>query len=395
MFLDKIFQFAKGYVILYLEGCSIERFLNLTLRQNIRLFRLKKKEKYRAMVCVYRNDFPKIRPAARITRTRVRILKKCGLPAILKRVRKRTVFAAGFLMFLLCLGITSQFLWSVEVRGVPEEEAGEILSAAELAGVRVGAWIPGLPDGNERKDTILQNTSQITWAWVYVKGTKAVVEVRKATLPPTVVDPKKACNVVAARDGVICQMIVKEGSATLEKGEPVLPGDILISGETSDGLQKHAQGEVYAYTWHKASGKFRRTKTSEQLTGENKNFYILRLFSREIPLYFRLSVPYEEYRLEETSREFLRGRDGYLGIGFRRLCYREKKQSREPLSDETVCEIARCELEEQIAENLLPGAKKQGEDLQFTPLDDDWARVTLVMNFIEQIGQEQEIVQQE
>ena len=69
---------------------------------------------------------------------------------------------------------------------------------------------------------------------------------------------------------------------TLEKGEPVLPGDILISGETSDGLQKHAQGEVYAYTWHKASGKFRRTKTSEQLTGENKNFYILRLFSREI-----------------------------------------------------------------------------------------------------------------
>ena len=87
-------------------------------------------------------------------------------------------------MFLLCIGITSQFLWSVEVRGVPEEEAGEILSAAELAGVRVGAWIPGLPDGNDQKDTILQNTSQITWAWVYVKGTKAVVEVRKAAVPP-------------------------------------------------------------------------------------------------------------------------------------------------------------------------------------------------------------------
>ena len=99
--------------------------------------------------------------------------------------------------------------------------------------------------------------------------------------------------------------------------------------------------------------------------------------------------------MEETNREFLWGKDGYLGIGFRRLCYREKKQSREPLSDETVCEMARYELEEQIAENLLPGAKKQGEDLQFTPLDENWARVTLTMNFIEQIGQEQEIIQQE
>lgn len=391
MFLDKIFQFAKGYVILYLEGCSIERFLNLCLHQEISLLRLEKKEKTKAYVAVSFRDFARLRPIAKKTRTRVRIMKKCGIPMLLQKGKRRMVFALGFFAFLLCLAVTSQFLWSVEVVGVPKEESAELLKAAELAGVRVGAWIPGLPSGNDRKDIILQNTEQITWAWVYIRGTKAVVEVRKGTSPPAVFDPMRAVDVVAARDGIVCKVIAKNGRIVCERGEAVLSGDLLISGEE----KKHAQGEVYAYTWHKASGKFRRYKTSDQLTGDTKSFYSLTLFSREIPLYFRLSVPFSEYRLEETKREFFWGREKASVVGFQQLCYREKKVSREPLSDDAVCELARYELEEQIAENLLPGAVRQGEEISMTPMDEDWMLVSLSMNFIEQIGQEQEITQQE
>jgi len=391
MFWHKIFQFSKGYVILFLSGFSIERFLNLCLKQNIPILRLKKLPDG-ACVAIYARDFLRIRPIARVTRTRVRISKKRGFPFLRRRYRYRYAFFAGAILFVAFFLVTSQFIWSVEVRGVKKERWAEILSAAREAGVYEGAYLKTLPSGNDIKDIIIQKTEHITWAWVYFKGTKAIVEVREATLPPATVDRDVACDVIAARDALVQQMIVKNGVPAVSAGDVVLCGDVLIAGTitTPEGDYRlaHATGEVYASTWHTAKGIFPRYKTTQVFTGNQKSFFEGKLFSKTFPLYRRITVPFAEYRLEETEHELFGGTEHCSGFGIRQLCYRECTLVKEPLPDEVVAAFAKDSLEAEIAKELLVGAVKKNEELTFQAVDDEHLEVTLTIEFLEQIGWE-------
>lgn len=85
------------------------------------------------------------------------------------------------------------------------------------------------------------------------------------------------------------------------------------------------------------------------------------------------------------------GKDRFLGIGLDSVTYKEMETHREPISYETAVELARRDLEEQIAKELLPGADKVAEHIKDEKIDDETIRVTLTMEFVEQIGVENPI----
>lgn len=395
MFLNNIFQFWKGYVILYLNGFYMERFINICMRRCIRLWGIARTGKTNGIVCMSIGDFRNIRPVAYKTKTAVRIKKKCGLPILLHRYRRRYVLAAGLAALVAFIAVMSQFIWSIDVVGADHSDPAQIMAAAEKAGVRIGVFKGALKSGQEMKDIILNNTTDISWAWVYIKGTKAVVEVKESILPPAVIDKSQPCDVVAARDALIRKVTVKNGKSAVQPGDAVLAGDVIIAGtlefENSPYKLVHAMGTAEASTWHEKTGEYKLYYETRVPTGNQKTYHTLRLFSKNVHLFFKNRIPYAEYDTIENSRELQLGKDRFLGIGLDSVTYKEMETHREPISYETAVELARRDLEEQIAKELLPGADKVAEHIKDEKIDDETIRVTLTMEFVEQIGVENPI----
>lgn len=390
MFLNNIFHFLKGYVIISVTGENTERFFNICTRRGIRLDNILRTGENTYEAEIKAASFKRIRAAAYKTRTRVHIKKKIYAGSLFKRYKKRVFYAAGLFMCIAFFAVTSRFIWSIDVEGT--ERCGEIIQAAELAGIKIGAYKPMLPDGNEIKNIILTNTDNFTWAWVYLKGTKAVIEVREAIIPPKLVDRNAPCDIAAAHDGIITDMVVKEGIALCEKGDVVLKGDILIGGtyDTKDGGYRleHALGEVSAATLHKARKTVKLYKEVRKETGRKKRYIDLKIFSKNIPLYKSVKVDYEDYSIKYERRELRWGKEHYLGAEIVSNTYIEETTERIPITADEAAAGVKDELQEQIAKELLPGSVLKGEEINYEMIDDETAEVCLVMQFIEKIGAE-------
>lgn len=390
MFLKNIFQFLKGYVIISLTGNSVGNFINICIHRKISLWNIKEMDKGCVTLFMYASDFKKLRQIARKTKTKVHIKDKKGLFVFIKIYKKRIFYIAGFLIFILFVSIASRFIWSIEVVGI--ENKKEILDAAAMSGVKIGAYKATLPPGDEIKNVILTNTDNITWAWVYLKGTKAIIEVREKIKPPEMIKKNEPCDIVAVRDGVITEMTVKRGISFSKVGDVVLAGDLLVGGTNVDSEGNYrleqAFGEIYARTRHKAKGQIKLFREIRTKTGKKKIFRDIILFSKSIPLYYRVSVPFEEYGITEKKKSLRLGRELDLGIEVTTISYEEETVNKIPLEYDEAVELACFELEKQIAKNLLPKSKLESREASYIKIDEETIEVTLEMEFTEQIGKE-------
>ena len=92
-------DFAKGYIRIRVSGTSCDRFFNLCAFHRIRLWDLLPSgEGYE--VFLLKKDFFALRPILRKCHVRLRIVRRCGLPFILFRFRRRKLFPAGVLVAL-------------------------------------------------------------------------------------------------------------------------------------------------------------------------------------------------------------------------------------------------------------------------------------------------------
>ncbi|MBO5060172.1 MAG: sporulation protein YqfD [Clostridia bacterium] len=392
MFLIKIFHFLKGYVILLISGHNKEEFLNSILKIGIKPIRMDYCDDG-IIAALSVSDFFRIREAD--IRARVHILKKRGAVFVAKRLKKRKAFVVGMLAFVMMFALGSQFIWTVSYEGVESCDIQQLEKAVELAGLHEGMLKRNLKSGLEMKNIILNHTDNICWAWVYVKGTKAVVKVREDILPPEVFDPNVPCDIVAMRSGIIKRVITTHGKCVAAENQAVAPGDTIISGtynfENEPGYQVHSAGVVEAYTEHVKTGTYKQNYCYKKYSGRKRRLVTLKFLKWELPLYLDGDIKYESYDSLQREYDLKLGKDYYPGLGIRVVTCEEYAVEKEPISYDVAAELAIKELEKEISRELLPGSKliDRHEDVQ--KLDEETISVTLTMNFIEQIGTEKRI----
>lgn len=390
MFFNKVFHFVKGYVIINVSGFYIERFLYICAKQGIELFGIGKRTSSGVVVCINIKDYKKIRPIVFETKVKVSILKKYGLPFLLKKAKKRRALFFGILFLSVLSFAASNFIWAVEIKSNNSAVSDKLISAIDTAGVRIGAYKPFLPDGEKIKSIIMNNTDNLVWAWVYINGTKAVVDFKEGIQAPDVIDRTIPCDIVAQSDGVITEIVEKNGSARVHGGDSVAKGDLLISGtlEHPDGSlgTVHAIGDVYARVWHEKSGDYKLYIENEVPTGNKKDFVTVKLFSRCFDFFRDEVIDYENYAITEKLYLPEFGKNNFFGVGFYKKTYSEQERKKVGISKEEAVEFAKHDLEMQISKELLPGSVLNNKNVVYEQIDAETIRVTLTMEFTEQIG---------
>lgn len=389
---NKFFKFLCGYVIITVSGIGAERFINICLRRNIEIWGMIPIDGGIKM-CVSHKDFLHIRSVAKKSRAKIKILKKCGLRFLLCKYRKRYVFAICSVFCVVFFVLSTQFVWVVEINGVENSDINGIVKSLDDVGIKSGALKAKLPSGNVSKDAIINNNDNIAWAWVYIEGAKARVEICEQIIPPVIADKSVPCDIVAACDGVIKHCVVKNGEQILRDGDAVKAGDVIVSGRVAtykegypeEYMYVHSMADIFAYTSISKSNEYKLYYESKIPTGKKRTKFSAEVFGKMFSLPMR-SVKFDNYSTTEKRHELYIPFFGYTGIAFDTIEYAELDVHKEPLSVDTAVEFAKNDLEEKISKSLLNGSELIDEAIEYEQTDNETIKVKLQMNFVQNIA---------
>ncbi|MBQ7935345.1 MAG: sporulation protein YqfD [Clostridia bacterium] len=289
--------FWQGRVEVQAEGSQIEQFINQLHRRHIPIRSPKREEDGRLLFIIPRRDFARLRQPAFKTGTRIHILKKRGLFMVMRPFRRRWGLAIGLALFLGLIFYSSEFIWQVEVQGCVKTSSTQILEDLKELGLTVGC--SRKIDVGPIENHYLMGNDKLSWMSINIKGTTAYVEVKERGLHPKVEDLSIPTNIYAARDGVIVSVRDYGGTRQVQVGDPVLAGDLLVSGDWTDkyGVRRlnHCIATVIAATKRETSVTVPFAEEIRQKTGKNRYFFAISWGKLKFPLYFNKKIDYNNY----------------------------------------------------------------------------------------------------
>lgn len=268
-------RWLGGYLLVRLTGRAPERFFNLCRSRGIELWGLRATpegcEGYMTVAGLRQSREP-IRKA----QVKLRIRRRYGLPFFLYRNRKRKLFFAGVAACFAMLYGLSFFIWDIQVEGNRMYTEDTLVRYFDGLDIRCG-MPKSLVDCQDLEDSLRTDFPEITWVSARVSGTRLLVKIKENEVLSSVPELETGpCDLVAEKDGIITEMIVRSGTPQVAVGDTVAAGDVLISGVvpiTDDGgtvVAEHyvrADGDVIARTSASYRQDYSGWRTVETMTG--------------------------------------------------------------------------------------------------------------------------------
>jgi similar to stage IV sporulation protein len=401
MRLGELWPYLTGYVRIRVTGPSVERFLNLVAAGGRRVWRTRRgRRSLEANVDL--PTFRNLRRAARRTRTRVRILERRGLPFVVGRLRRRPLMVLGAALFLSALYALSAVIWVVDVEGVHSLDPALIREVAASYGLRPGV-LKTTVDIPEVERGLILAISGLSWAAVELHGATAlirVVEKDPVEMPDFPVAP---ADIVAAKDGVITDLIVLAGQAVVKEGDTVRAGDLLIAGLQPAGTpppparpgsepapvptrEVVAKGIVKARVWYQAYAEARLHTLTYEPTGRVHRHVALKVGDLVIPLYgwWKRPVGLHERQVVTTSLPWWR--EGASPVEVVSTTYTEVVAVRRDLTPAEAQLVARDAAMQALSEQLPEGIEPVSFSFKVVVNNDIVIGVLVTAETLEDIG---------
>lgn len=364
-------KYLQGYVYVYLTGYAPERFLNLCGNHDILIWNLKPCENGYCF-CISVAGFKSLKPILKKTRTRVKILKKYGMPFKAYRYRKRKVFAAGIFLFGALLYYLSGFIWNIEVNGnsyLSEEVVLDFLKEenAAFGAKKTEVSCPAL------EEALRSQYSEVIWTSIKIYGTKMTVDIQENLLPEEdyVKTEDEVYDIVAAKDGTITEMMTRSGTPLVAAQAEVKKGDILVSGrleikndagEVAQYLYHSSDADITAYVVYEYSDRIAADYVDEVETGNVQTDYGLQILDVNIKNPF-FHNKYQDYT-ETTDTFQLHLTDNfYLPVSLRKITYQEYENVKKTHTEEEIRQIATKNLENYLTDLEEKGIQIIGKNV--------------------------------
>ncbi len=252
--LKHTYNHLRGSVQIDLQGAAIERFLNLCAIHDICFWDVKSLDAAHFTAWVSAGGYFALRPYARNTGCRIRVLHKRGAPFLWKSMTRRMALWLGLIMCAGAIWFLSGTIWTIEVRGCVQTTPREILELMEQVGIRTGARRSQFQMRQLRNQVMLM-TDKLSYFTVNFQGTHAVIEIWEKDDFQQRPEPQAPCDIVSQKTGIVEALRVRVGRAVVKVGDTLQPGDLIATGiivNENDETQVtllHAQAEADLRTW--------------------------------------------------------------------------------------------------------------------------------------------------
>lgn len=387
-----IFKFPFGYVIIEIIGKDKERFLDMCLVNRFRISDVIPTDNGLQMK-IEITDFMKIRRQVRKCRVKVRIIEKHSIKRFAKEHRYRVVFPIAGIVICIYFLVMPQYIWCVEIDGAKRADTQKVAEILERMGVYAGAKKKDIADLGEIKNAVVFGEPEINWAWLYIEGAKARLEVQERVPPPEVADKTTPTSIIAAQDGFVRIAEVKRGERHVVAGDSVSKGDVLVSGKVAvfgEGYPEkysyvNSNARIIADTVRTENGTFLKTETIRIKTGATKKRVTIELFGKQYNPMGQPETVFDKCEVKTVNYDATLPIFGYLGFGLKIHTVYEINEVKNELDKDEVLLRAKETLEERIMKTVGIEAEKTDEELTYS-IDGDEYNVRLRMNFRENIG---------
>lgn len=364
-------KYVRGYVYVQLTGYAPERFLNLCGSRDILIWNLTPcGEGYRFYISV--EGFRSLKPILKKTRTKVKILRRCGMPFHAHHYRKRKVFCLGIILCSALLYYLSGFIWNIEVNGNSYLSEEVILDFLEEEESSFGAKKSRV-DCAALEEALRSRYSEVIWTSVKIYGTKMTVDIQENLLPEEDYQKKEdtVCDIVASKDGVISGIVTRSGTPLVAAGDEVKKGDILVSGcleirddngEVSGYLYESADADITARVIYPYEDVVEADYIDETPTGNEKTDYCVQVFG------YTLANPFFKHGFAHCSVVSDTGQlhftdNFYLPVSLTRKTYQEYRKTKKTHSEAEIRQIATKNLRNYLADLEEKGIQIIGKNV--------------------------------
>jgi len=344
--LKNLLNYLMGYVVIYIKGAGVERFINFAVLGGIHIWDISWKDDGTVQAKVQLSYVKALRHVARKSRCRFRIVRRRGLPFKIKYFQKRKMLAFGAVMFIVTLYVLSTFAFFVEVtsqKPVKNINPQMIKRLAAEQGIFAGRpkW---MMDFKGTEKYLITRVPQLSWVAIRAKGTKIEIEIVEKVAPEPGEKNKGPGNIVALKDGVITQILVMKGQPCVEPGDTVSRGQVLISGailpneeslpgqepaqpppSSFSGEKVQADGIVRARVWYRGYGECPVVEYGKRNTGKITHALSLKWQQKNVVIWGPKVSPYK-LSIDDTKTQKLNwGRSIKLPVELIIVTYREQE----------------------------------------------------------------------
>lgn len=351
--MKKILYALGGTVRIQVRGAAVEKFLNLCTRHQIVLRRLVRIDIDELHATLSVRDFKRLRTVMGRTGCHVHLLRRRGLPFVLKPLRGRYMMLAGIgMLCAVCVALT-QFLWGISLTLPEGYSSFAVMRQLRELGIHMGARISAM-DLDRAKEILRQQMPEIEYITTTVQGNHIDIVFHQGRQQPELLDADAPTSVVAAKTGIITQMEVYQGFALKKTGDAVQQGEMLVSAlilpNNEGGIPRlvHAAASVEARTWYEITARRADNGMYKQYTGKEKTQYALLFGDHRVNLYFGSSISSAKCdKIREESKMTL-AENLVFPVRLIRQRYREYKL----LPKTAAPEVQRAQMESAIAAQL-------------------------------------------
>ena len=394
MFIEKALGFFRGYVIIYADGLFCERFMNICMHRDIYLWDIRRMGQQRICACISIAGFKELREIARKTRTRITVVKRCGLPFLLHRYRKRKAVIAGAILFLALIWYLTTHIMGIDVTGNERIPTADIIDGLKECGVYHGAVTDKIDDKTVQNKMMIR-FDDIAWIGINIKGSRAYVEVRERLDTEVRADADVPCDIVAKRDGIVKLLDIKQGQSMVKVNQLVEKGDLLVSGvvdSQSVGMRYvHAFGEVYAETVYTKTREYSFEYTQRNYTGKTKKRYKLSVMGNKFNLFFNNSKPFTDCESQTYVREYKAPVTQIPSLFVESEVFREYTEKKGVRTLKETVELGTKELCAELDKEVTVGAQIEDKKVTHTPIGKKSVSITVEYRCREDIGTQRNI----
>jgi len=347
----KIWNFFRGYVVIRIEGLSLEKFINYAISRGVYFWDIIRVDYTTLEAKVGLKGYKELRHIVKRVGCKVKIYGKIGYPFFVHKIKVRKMFLVGFVISLLLIIVGTSFIWNIEVFG------NKSISTQKIIGyLKSNNLYPGVFKYHvnllDIENNMMLEFEDIAWVGINLKGTKVIVDIVEKVKPPKKIPVNIPCDIIAAKNGVVEKIIAKNGDALVEKGDIVKSGQVLITGVLNrDNLESryvHALGEVYAKTYYEETDEIALIKKEKIKTGNMVTRRIVRIGNSQIVLGHD-EIPYSNVIIEKRNKRIPSWRNIKIPVEIIIEEYYEAKDTSVSIDKE----VAKKALQEKILVKLI------------------------------------------
>ncbi len=392
MFVNNILKYFTGYVNVKVEGFFIERFINMCISKKILLMDIKREKSTIMYADVKLADYKRLRQVAKKTKSKIKIQSKNGLPFTAHKYRKRKIFVVFFLIVIIFMVISSNYVWNIDISGNINISKEELIKSLEESGLSVGMSKNDM-DTNAVINKIRLKRDDIAWIGITLSGTNAIIKIKETEKAPEIIDENEYCDIIADKTGIITKIDVQNGTAAVKVGDIVEKGQVLVNsyveGKYTGKRFVHSKANIQAKVWYTKTEKAMFTQQVQVETGNVEKKYSIKFKKNQINLFKTLSK-FEKYDTINEEKKLMLFSNFYLPIEIVKTTNKEYVMQEKTYTEEELAEILTQMAEEELEKQIKDKNNIVNKNIN-TYSNDGYLEVEVTYEVLENIGIEQKI----